>query len=145
MYDKGVSVKRYRSDNGVFSSSEFENEIKRENQTITYSGVGAQHQNGVAERSIRTVVERARTMLIHAAIRNPDNFDATLWPFAMNHSAYIWNITPKEGTISPNAILSRMILKEKYPELKSLKIWGCPVYILDYKVANGQKLPKWDC
>ena len=73
MYDKGVSVKQYRSDSGVFSSSEFENEIKRENQTITYSGVGAQHQNGVAERSIRTVVERTFTMLIHAAMRNPDN------------------------------------------------------------------------
>ena len=55
MYDRGVSVKQYRSDNGVFSSSEFENEIKSENQTITYSGVDAQHQNGVAERSIKTV------------------------------------------------------------------------------------------
>ena len=62
----------------------------------------------------------------------------------MNHLTYIWNITPKEGSISPNAILSRTILKENYPEVKSLKIWGCPVYILDYKVASGQKLPKWD-
>ena len=52
MYDKGVSVRTYRSDNGVFASSEFEAEIKKEDQTITYSGVGASHQNGVAERAI---------------------------------------------------------------------------------------------
>eukprot|EP00816_Leptocylindrus_hargravesii_P003943 CAMPEP_0196825070 /NCGR_PEP_ID=MMETSP1362-20130617/92843_1 /TAXON_ID=163516 /ORGANISM="Leptocylindrus danicus, Strain CCMP1856" /LENGTH=456 /DNA_ID=CAMNT_0042205443 /DNA_START=1757 /DNA_END=3127 /DNA_ORIENTATION=+ len=52
MYDKGASVKTYRSDNGVFALSDFENAIKKEDQTITYSGVGASHQNGVAERAI---------------------------------------------------------------------------------------------
>ena len=68
-------MKSYRADNGVFSSQDFEAEILKGAQTITFSGVGAQHQNGVAERAIRTVVERARTMLIHAAIRNPEFVD----------------------------------------------------------------------
>ena len=114
------------------------------NQMITYSGVGAQRQNGVTVRVIRTVIEQAQTMLIHAAIRNPDNVNATLWPFAMTHLAYVWNVTPREGTILPNATLTRTILNEKYPEVCWLKIWGCPVYILDYNVASGQKLPKWE-
>ena len=47
----------------MFNSAEFEAEIGKGSQLITYSGVGAQHQNGVAEQAIRTVVERARTML----------------------------------------------------------------------------------
>lgn len=46
--------------------------------------MGAHHQNGVAERAIRTVIERAHTSLIHAAVRNPDHIDATLWSFALN-------------------------------------------------------------
>ena len=64
----------------MFSSADFEAEISRGSQSITFSGVGAQHQNGVAERAIRTVVERARTMLIHASIRNPEFVDVSLWP-----------------------------------------------------------------
>jgi len=83
-------------------------------------------------------------MLIHAAMHNPDNIDAMLWPFAMTHSAYIWNITPKEGILSPNAILTKLLTNEIYNKVRSLKIWGCPVYVLDYKVASGQKLPKWE-
>ena len=56
LYNHGVIVKSYRADNGVFSSADFEAEILRGSQTITFSGVGAQHQNGVAERAIRTVI-----------------------------------------------------------------------------------------
>ena len=51
LYDRGVRVKSYRADNGIFNADEFEDEIKKENQGITFSGVGAQHQNGVAERA----------------------------------------------------------------------------------------------
>ena len=62
-------VRCYRANNGVFSSAAFEEEIQKGSQRITYSGVGAQYQNGVAERAIQTVVERARNMLVHATIR----------------------------------------------------------------------------
>ena len=78
LYDRGVTVKLYRADNGIFNAEKCEDEIKKENQGITFSGVGALHQNDVAERAIRTVIERARTSLIHAAMRNPDNINATL-------------------------------------------------------------------
>ena len=52
MINHGVLMRRYRADNGVFNSAAFEEEIKRGSQLITYSGVGAQHQNGVAKRLI---------------------------------------------------------------------------------------------
>ena len=71
-----------------------------------FSSVGAQHQNGVAERAMRTVIERACTSLIHAAIRNSDNINAAVWPFALNHACYVWNEVPKEGSFSPSQILS---------------------------------------
>lgn len=42
----------FRGDNGVFRSQEFLEAIHRSNQQITFSGVGAHHQNGVTERAI---------------------------------------------------------------------------------------------
>ena len=91
LMNHSVLVRRYRADNGVFTSAAFEKEIWNGSQMIRDSGAGAQHQNGVAERAVRTVVERARTMLEHATIRNVDNVDASLWPSALNHSCYLWN------------------------------------------------------
>ena len=61
VFNHGVIVRKYRADNGVFNSAEFEVEIGKGLQSITYSGVGAQHQNGVAKRAIRTVVEQAHS------------------------------------------------------------------------------------
>ena len=91
LMNHGVLVGRYIANNGVFTSAAFEKEIWNGSQMIRDSGAGAQHQNGVAERAVRTVVERARTMLEHATIRNVDNVDASLWPSALNHSCYLWN------------------------------------------------------
>ena len=64
----GVDVTSYRGDNGIFKSAEYRADLARQHQTILYSGVGAHHQNGVAEQSIRAMSKSARSMLIHAAI-----------------------------------------------------------------------------
>ena len=143
LYNHGVLVKSYRADNGVFSSTDFEDEIKKGSQSISYSGVGAQHQNGVAERAIRTVVERARTMLIHAAIRNPEFVEVSLWPFALSHSCHVWNSVPKLRGFSPLELLSCSVSERNNNDLRHLHTWGCPVYILEYDVAVGKKIPKW--
>ncbi len=58
------------------------------------SAVGAHHQNGMAERGIRTVVTKARTMLLHAQLRWPEQTPASLWPMAMSHAANLINIIP---------------------------------------------------
>ena len=44
----GVMVRNYRSDNGIFSKQSFMQEILKDEQHITFSGVGAHHQNGCA-------------------------------------------------------------------------------------------------
>ena len=63
-----VSVKHYHSDNGVFKAEMFTDSCKEDGQTQSFSGVGAQHQNAEAERSIQTVVYMARHFMIHAAL-----------------------------------------------------------------------------
>ena len=52
---EGFNIKSYHLDSGIFAGNEFMNDCETLKQTIDYSGVGAQHQNGVAERNIKTV------------------------------------------------------------------------------------------
>ena len=77
-------------------------------------------------------------------MRNPDNIDATSWPFALNHACHIWNEVPKEGSFSPSQILRKSFSRYALQIIKSLRVWGCPVYILDYRMARGKNLPKWE-
>ena len=67
----GVTIKAYHADNSPFGNADFIRSIEDNGQTIKFSGVGAHHQNGVAERTIKTISSWARTMLLHATIHWP--------------------------------------------------------------------------
>jgi hypothetical protein len=139
----GVGVQAYHGDNGIFNSAEFIRELDKKGQGLQLSGVGAHHQNGVAERAIKTVMERARTLMLHAAIHWPDARDEQLWPLAVDYSLYLWNNTPKEGVgLSPEELFSRS--KGDGTEMLNSHVWGCPTYVLDPKLQDGKKLPKWE-
>ena len=70
MASMGVTIVNYHSDNGVFtSSSQFQDELAKMGQDLTLSGVGAHHQNAVAEQAIGMVVSMTRTMMLHAKMR----------------------------------------------------------------------------
>jgi hypothetical protein len=65
----GVGVRDYCTDNGVYTSKEFNAaELSAKGQGIKHSGVGGHHHNAVAENSIKTTVRTARTMMIHSAL-----------------------------------------------------------------------------
>ena len=82
-------------------------------------------------------------MLIHSALRWPQHHDLELWPFAFSHAVYIWNQIPATDGFSP---------QEKWTGVKNLNNnhirrlhpWGCPAYVLDPKLQDGKKLPKWN-
>ena len=44
-----VAIKGYHTDNGIFNSSEFMEELLKNQKRIIFSGAGASHQNGAAE------------------------------------------------------------------------------------------------
>ena len=79
-----MTIHNYRGDNGVYKAAKFVKDLNNRGQTIKYSGVGAHHQNGVAERAIRTISESARVMLLHAAIHWPEETMLDLWPTSEN-------------------------------------------------------------
>jgi hypothetical protein len=139
----GVKIQKYHADNGIFNSLAFLEHIHAMDQEIDFSGVGAHHQNGVAERAIRTVTEWARTMLLHAMLHWPDEVDLDLWPFAMDHAIYLWNHLPNEHTgVAPVEVFTGQVLDD-FDFLKSVQVFGCPCYVLDPKLQDGKKLPKW--
>ena len=58
----GVKIKAYRVDNGIMSCHDYVQHATLNQQSITYCGVNAHGQNGIAKRSIRTICEHARTI-----------------------------------------------------------------------------------
>ena len=89
-----VQVQTYHGDNGIFKSKEFQDSLTKSEQELRFPGVGAHHQNGVAERTIRIVTEKARSMMQHASLHWPDKFEVQLWPFALDYACWMHNHTP---------------------------------------------------
>ncbi|KAL7465039.1 hypothetical protein ACHAXS_005362, partial [Conticribra weissflogii] len=50
-----VTVNAYHSDNGIFVAEEYRDDCAAKSQSQLLSGVGAQHQNAIAERAIQTI------------------------------------------------------------------------------------------
>ena len=92
---QGVVIKGYYTDNGIFNSSEFMEELLKKQQKIRFSGAGASHQNGAAERAIKTVVTMERTMLMHVELRCTEGtFSTDIWPMVMDYAVWVYNRTP---------------------------------------------------
>lgn len=138
----GIDIDGYRSDQGIFKSEAFQKDLKVHGQTIDFSAVGGKHQNGAAERAIRTISDLARANLLHAQLHWPDKTDLSLWPMAVDYAVYIYNNTPRKDTkLAPIEIWTGC--KSNYQVLRSAHVWGCPVYVLEPKLQDGKKIPKW--
>lgn len=96
-FNEGIKIKSFHTDNGVFKSQQFRDNLNELQQNITFSGVGAHHQNGIAERHIRIVIEQSLTQLLHARQQWKSTLNIELWTFSVRYSIDIWNNTPKEN------------------------------------------------
>ena len=83
-----------KSDNRIFASLDFMDEVNRGLQNNMFSRVGAHHQNRIAERGIQSNVTKERTLLIHAGICWPDATDKSLWPMAVDYALHHHNHMP---------------------------------------------------
>ena len=94
----GAMVHHYHADNGLFDTKLFKEAVRKSNQTLSFCGVNAHHQNGRAEARIKDVTTGARTALLHAAHRWPKAINAALWPSALKHYTNIRNALPTHFT-----------------------------------------------
>ena len=83
-------------------------------------------------------------MLLHQMLHWPDEANANLWPFAMHHAVHLWNHTPRQGSKkAPIEVFSGTVI-DHHEHMHRLHVWGAPVYVLDPKLQDGKKLPKWN-
>ena len=61
----------------------FIQDIKLQNQRVTYCGVNAHFQDGVAEKCIRDLQDLTCTTMLHASAYWPKAFLDHLWPYAL--------------------------------------------------------------
>jgi hypothetical protein len=89
----------------VFASPEFKNHCAQHNQKNSFGGVGAKHQNGVAERNIKTVAQWAHANMLYLATHWPQHANSTYWPQAIDYAVWVFNRLPNmESGIAPNEI-----------------------------------------
>ena len=141
--DNNINLRNFQADNGVFASEEFRNDLRMKGQKLRFCGVGrAHHQNGTAERFIKTICYLTRAQLIHAAICWPKQADLELWPFAFDHSVYLWNNMPSKDGFTPEEKWSG-VKESGFSHLRRLHPWGCPAYVLDPRLQDAKKIPKF--
>jgi hypothetical protein len=139
----GVRIREYVTDNNPFHGADWVNDCKNQRQSHKLSGVGAHHQN-YAERNIQSIFNMARAMLIHFAMHWPQASSTDLWPFAVDQAIYIWNHLPATDTkLSPIELFTQTKFHNHH-HLQNLHVFGCPVYVLEPKLQDAKKLPKWN-
>lgn len=121
----GQKIKTLRSDNGKeYINNDFINclnkcGIKRQ-LTVPYTP----QQNGVAERANRTIVEMAKSLLIHAQL------EEFLWAEAVKTAVYLRNRCPTKAL---NGQTPFEIWKNRKPSVKHLRVFGSRAFAVDKK------------
>jgi hypothetical protein len=138
----GVQIKEYLTDNHPFQAKDFVQDCINQRQLHTLSGVGAHHQNRV-ERSVQTIFGWARAMMLHFIMHWPKEAKLELWPFAVSYAVWLWNNMPEPGNrLSPLEVFTGVQFDD-YRHLQRVRVFGCPVFVLEARLQDAKKLPKW--
>ena len=112
-------IKILRSDNGGEYLNDFDEFLKAKGIEKQFSVAYTPQQNGVAERMNRTLVECARTMMIHA------NLPKKYWGYAVMSAAYIRNRCQSRVLDGKSAF---ELADGRKPDLENMKVFGCVCY-----------------
>jgi hypothetical protein len=97
-----VTIKHYHADNGRFADNAFMQSVAESGQTISFCGVNAHFQNGIAEKRIRDLSEQARKQLLwnNSAVPTSVQNSETITPSVVQYMHY--KINCKEEKQSQN-------------------------------------------
>jgi hypothetical protein len=129
-----VTVKSYHAENGAFDTETFQKAIKNKNQRLNSSGVNAQWQNGLIERSNGTLCAAARSMLNHAISKSDETIKAELWPFTIQHASKIYNTTKRRSRDYDIIPWEKITGERSKLDQNDMHPLFCPVYVLDRRM-----------
>ncbi|GJW03481.1 retrovirus-related pol polyprotein from transposon TNT 1-94 [Tanacetum coccineum] len=125
-----VKVKQIKTDNGTaFRNIELGSFCDKKGISQNFSSSYTPEQNGVAEMKNRTLIEAARTVL------NGLVLSKHFWTEAVRISCYTQNrsIIVKRHDMTPYEIF-----RERIPDISYFHVFGCPMFIYNYKDHIGK-------
>lgn len=130
----GQRIVRLRCDNGgEYRSEVFKKYCIDSGIQIEYTVPYTPEQNGVAERMNRTLLERARTMMLESGLPK------FLWSEAVICAVYLTNRSPTKALQGVNLNKTPAELWfDKKPDVSKLKVFGCIAYTHVPKEKRGK-------
>jgi hypothetical protein len=132
--DSDASIHRFRCDNGTreYNNHLFKDLLLMNGITFEPSAPYTQNQNGVSERAIRTIVEKARSILLNAKLSKG------FWEEAVRTAVYLKNRSPTRAVDST----PYQAWTGQTPELGHLRPFGCDVYTFIHADLRTKWKPK---
>ncbi len=123
-----VRILHYHCDNGQFSDNAWKQSCEASHQQLTFCGVNAHFQNGIAEHAFWDLSESTYKQLLHACACWPAAVHFALWPYALCNATLLHNNLPvlEDGT-SRLKLFSSIQVRCK---MKHVHTFACPVFAL---------------
>ncbi len=137
----GIRILHYHCNNGHFADNTFKNSCSAKGQPLTFCGVNAHFQNGIAEKAIRNLRKSARKQLLHAQQKWPAAIHLALWPYTLGNTVYLDNTLPVLG--DGTSRMESFSLIRLGSKMKHLHAFGCPVFALENNLAAGNSILHW--
>lgn len=130
-------IQRLRSDYGSeLQSRKVEKWLSNQRITFEPSAPYSQEENGVSERTGRTIMEMVRATILEGGI------DDTLWPEVVLAMTHVRNLRPTRAlkdSMSPIKMQDQTL-----PNLQHLRILGSNVYVFLHEEERSLKSAKWE-
>jgi hypothetical protein len=136
-----IKIQAIRADYGVYAAKCFRDSCMKNQQQLSFCAAGAHWQNGIVERFIGTLTEKARTILLHAMHKWPTMITEDMWPYAVHHAINFHNASlRKDSTMTPYRLFTG---QDPPHQLEDFRVFGCPAYVLHKPLQDGSKINKW--
>ena len=116
----GRPLKRFHTDGGK-EYNRAETVLESRGVKVTRTPVRTPQWNAIAERKNRTVLEMARSLLLHALL-DPDVF----WQFAVETAIFIHN---RVTVVQPHGKTPHELFTGRKPDLGRFRVFGCDAFV----------------
>jgi hypothetical protein len=139
--EHGVRILHYHCDNRQYADNAWKQSCVASCQQLTFCGVNAYLQNGIAKRAIWDLSESTRKQLLHARACWPAAVHFALWPYALRNAALLHSSLPVLEDRKSRLVLFSSI--QVGCNMKHMYTFACPVFALQNVLASGKLLPRW--